>query len=110
VNKTETKVEISWDPEASLCLNERQKNRVKQRLSTRLTDRGKLILVSDRHRSQNRNKEEVTERFLQLVIASLVIPRKRHPTRPTRTSKEQRIRSKKIRGEIKRLRRDRPQD
>jgi ribosome-associated protein len=78
------------------------------RLSNRITDEGVLILASEKYRSQHRNRADVTERFLDLVLSSLVPAKKRRPTRPTRYSVEKRIRSKKIRGDIKRSRRDKP--
>jgi len=110
VNKTESRVELLWDPGESLCLDEKQKIRIRLRLGSRLTDQGVLILVSERYRSQHRNREEVTERFLQLVQLSIIPAKKRQPTRPTRASREKRIRQKKIRGEIKKSRRDRPEE
>jgi ribosome-associated protein len=67
-------------------------------------------MVSEKYRSQYRNKAEVKERFLDLVIVSLVPVKKRRPTRPTRSSVEKRIRSKKIRGDIKRSRRKGPEE
>ncbi|MEN8157211.1 MAG: alternative ribosome rescue aminoacyl-tRNA hydrolase ArfB [Bacteroidota bacterium] len=110
VNKTESRVELIWNPGESVCLDERQKEMVSLRLRSRLTDRGSLIMASEKYRSQHRNREEVTERFLQLVTASLIPQKKRHPTRPTRSSREKRIKQKKIRGEIKRTRRNRPEE
>ena len=110
VNKTESRVELLWDPGESLCLDEKQKIRIRLRLGSRLTDQGVLILVSEKYRSQHRNREEVTERFLQLVQLSVIPAKKRHPTRPTRASREKRIRQKKIRGEIKKSRRNRPEE
>jgi ribosome-associated protein len=104
VNKTESRVELYWDLGASLCLDETQKNRVRQLLSSRLTTQDVLIISCDRFRSQHRNREEVTDRFVQLLCTSLSVPKKRHPTKPTRSSREKRIRTKKLRGEIKRLR------
>ena len=110
VNKTETRVELYWNPGASSCLDEEQKLRLTQLLSSRLTSQGILILSSDKFRSQFRNRAEVTERFLQLLNASLTVQKKRVPTRPTRSSRDQRIRAKKLRGEIKRLRQDPPEN
>jgi len=110
VNKTESRVELIWDPGESVCLDEKQKIRIRLRLGSRLTDQGVLILVSERYRSQHRNREEVTERFLKLVQLSIIPAKKRHPTRPTRASREKRIKQKKIRGEIKKSRRDRPEE
>jgi len=108
VNKTESRVELLWSPGNSECLNEAQKKMLSSRLANRITDEGILILVSEKYRSQHRNKADVTERFVDLVTASLVPVKKRKPTRPTRSSVEKRIRSKKIRSDIKRSRKDNP--
>lgn len=107
VNKTESRVELLWHPKESGCLDEAQKMLVTSRLRNRVTDDGVLIMVSEKYRSQYRNRADVIERFLELVQESIVPVKKRKPTRPTRTSVEKRIRNKKIRGEIKRSRRDR---
>jgi len=108
VNKTESRVELLWSPEKSECLNVAQKKMLSSRLANRITDEGILILVSEKYRSQHRNKANVTERFVDLITTNLVPVKKRKPTRPTRSSVEKRIRSKKIRGDIKRTRRDNP--
>jgi ribosome-associated protein len=110
VNKTETRVELSWNLGGSVCLDEMQKNRVRQSLSSRLTKQDVLVISSDRFRSQLRNKMEVTDRFLEMLQTTLAPPKKRYLTKPTRTGREKRIRSKKLRGEIKRLRQKPPQD
>jgi len=110
VNKTESRVELLWSPQDSTCLSEAQKMMIRSRLNSRITDNGVLILVSEKYRSQYRNKAEVGERFLDLILASLVPVKKRRPTRPTRSSVEKRIRTKKIRGDIKRSRRKGPEE
>jgi ribosome-associated protein len=76
------------------------------RMRNRITREGALILVSEKYRSQHRNKADVTERFLEMITASLVPVKRRRNTRPTRSSVEKRIRNKKLRGEIKKARRD----
>lgn len=106
VNKTESRVEIMWHPGESACLDDKQKLRVLKQLEKRLTEEGELILASEKYRSQYRNKEDVSERFLKLVAASLLVPKQRKPTRPTRSSKELRLKRKKMRGEIKKSRRE----
>ena len=108
MNKTESRVELLCSPQESDCLSEAQKLMVAGRLSNRITDEGVLILVSKKYRSQHRNRADVSERFLDLILSSLVPAKKRRPTRPTRSSVEKRIRNKKVRGEIKRSRRDKP--
>jgi ribosome-associated protein len=75
-----------------------------------LTEKGILTLSSEKYRSQLRNRAEVTERFINLVRSAMVVPAKRIGTRPTPSSREKRIRSKKIRGEIKRLRKQPPKN
>ena len=110
VNKTESRVELLWSPQESDCLSETQKLMIAGRLSNRITDEGVLILVSEKYRSQHRNRADVTERFLDLITRSIVPARKRHPTKPSRSSIEKRIKNKKIRGEIKNSRRHRPED
>jgi ribosome-associated protein len=108
VNKTESRVELIWNLHETNCLDDQQRLLVASRISHRLTENGVLILGSEKYRSQHRNREDVTTRFMELIRASLVPVKKRRRTKPTRTSVERRIKNKKIRGEIKRNRRDRP--
>jgi ribosome-associated protein len=108
VNKTESRVELLWSPQESACLSEAQKMMVLSRLKNRISNEGILHMHSEKYRSQHRNRAELTERFLELVSASLVPVKKRRATRPTRSSVEKRIQSKKIRGEIKKTRRKGP--
>lgn len=105
VNKTESRVELLWDLEHTRCLDDVQKSLLTRRIRSRLTEKGVLILASDKYRSQHRNRQDVTERFLDLLKAGLKPVKKRRPTKPSRTSVEKRIKGKKIRGEIKRSRR-----
>lgn len=63
---------------------------------------GELILTSDEHRSQSRNKSECLDRLRDLIVAAMAEPKVRRATRPTRGSKERRLSEKKARGEIKR--------
>ena len=106
VNKSESRVELLWSLQNSICFNKLQKFRLNRYLSARLTQEGWLILGSGKHRSQHQNKQEVTERFFRLIEKGLLPVKKRKATSPTRSSVEKRIRDKKIRGEIKRSRND----
>ena len=110
VNKTESRVELLWVPDISECLNSTQLSMVCQRLKSRITDEGVLILASEKYRSQYRNREEVTQRFLDLIEAGIVPVKRRRPTKPSRSSVEKRIKNKKLRGEVKRTRRNRPDE
>ena len=108
VNKTESRVEVYWDLYETGCLSESQKQRLVNKLSHRLSDSGILSLACETHRSQHRNREEVTERLVKLITGGLAAPKKRHRTKPTRASIEKRLQEKKRRGEVKRLRGKQP--
>src|SRR5680860_354014 len=99
VNTTDSKVELRWDVATSSALNTIQRNRLLDRLSSRLTQDGVLILTGSEHKSQHRNREAVMSRFESIVGEALEPPRQRRRTRPTRGSKERRLRQKKHRGE-----------
>lgn len=67
----------------------------------RLTNEDELVISSDEHRSQRRNKDACTELLRALLVEASVRPKVRRPTKPSRGSVERRIESKKQRGEIK---------
>jgi len=104
VNTADSKVELRWNVATSASLSEAQRARLQERLASRLTSDGVLILTGTEHRSQHRNREAVLARFRAIVSEALTPPRQRRRTRPTRASKERRLRAKKRRGELKRLR------
>jgi ribosome-associated protein len=109
VNTSSTRIELWWDLAASPSLDDESRARVASRLASRLVDDGRLLrLVSSGSRSQAQNRADVIERFRSVLAAALreVKPRKR--TRPTKASKEQRLRGKRHRGETKRQRRRPP--
>jgi ribosome-associated protein len=105
VNTTDSKVELRWDVAASTALTDAQRARVMARLASRLTSDGVLILSGSEHKSQHRNRDAVLARFRSIVGEALEPPRQRRRTRPTRASRERRLRAKKHRAELKRLRR-----
>lgn len=103
-NTADTKVELRWSVTNSTALTGVQRDRLTDRLASRLTADGELILTASEHRSQHRNREAVLARFRAIVGEALTPPRTRRRTRPTRASKERRLQSKKHRSELKRLR------
>ena len=105
MNKTESRVELRWSPGDSNCLDETMRQRILARLNKRIDKQGVLSLVSEKYRSQVRNKEDVFERFVQLIHLALLPPRKRISTRTPRRIKEERLRQKKLRGDLKQRRR-----
>jgi ribosome-associated protein len=105
VNTSDSKVELRWSVRDSAALTETQRARLVERLASRLTTDGVLILQGAEHRSQHRNRDAVRARFRAIVGEALEPPRQRRRTRPTRAAKERRLRAKSHRAEIKRLRR-----
>lgn len=95
VNKTSSRVEIFWNVLTSRALDEEHRNRLREKLASRLTTEGSVRVVASDMRSQSRNRELAEERLAELVRRALIIPRKRRATRPTRASKEARLESKK---------------
>jgi ribosome-associated protein len=67
-----------------------------------------LVIIAQRHRTQERNREDARERLIELIRQAAVPPKRRRPTRPTAASRERRIESKKRRSGVKRLRGTKP--
>lgn len=103
-NKVSSKVELSFDVNTSNGLTEREQKRVQLKLVSRLTKEGVLIIQCDESRSQHKNKELVIGRFFTVLKNALVVAKKRKPSKPTRSSIEKRLRSKKKASIIKKNR------
>lgn len=104
VNRTESKVELHWNIGESTAVPDEKKAILSRRLKSRITAGGDLILTSQRYRSQIRNREDVTERFLKMIERFSVPQKKRVKTRPTRASEEKRLKAKKELSEKKKRR------
>jgi ribosome-associated protein len=110
VNKTSSRVEIFWNIPGSRALTDEQRTRLLDKLSSRLTTEGSIRVVASDMRSQSRNRDLAEERLAELVRRSLVVPRKRKPTKPTRAAKEARLESKKLHSNKKKTRQDKSFD
>ena len=103
-NKTESRVEARFDVAASDTLSEGQKRRVVERA-------GPVVrAVSQDERSQARNRELALERLATRLREALRRERRRVPTTPTPTAREQRLEEKRKRGQTKQLRREPPEE
>jgi ribosome-associated protein len=67
-----------------------------------------LVITAQRHRTQERNRQDARERLIDLIRQAAVAPVKRRPTRPTKASRERRLEGKKRHATIKGLRRTKP--
>jgi ribosome-associated protein len=97
--KTETRVEATFDVDASETLTEAQKRRLRRKA-------GPLVrAVAQDERSRYRNRELALERLAAALRVGLRVERKRRPTKPSAAARERRLEEKKRRGRTKRLRR-----
>lgn len=105
VNKTSSRIQLSWNVATSAALNDAQRERLLHKLSSRLTADGTLTVSVSDTRSQHRNREIAEARLEEVVRDALVVPRKRKPTKPSRASKEKRLDEKKLHSLKKKNRR-----
>ena len=102
VNKVESKVILRFDIAKSPSLSDFQKARLLGELANRLTKDGVLILTASEERSQLQNRQNVLERFANLLRTSLIPKKARRATAPTRSSKRRRLDAKKRLSDKKR--------
>ena len=105
VNKVSSKVVLSFNLQASNALSEDEKILVEQKLGKRINSQGKLILQCDEDRSQLRNKDIVTKRFLHLIENALHTEKPRVPTKIPKAVIKKRIENKRQQSEKKQSRR-----
>lgn len=101
VNKVNSKVELRFSITESELLTEEQKNILYSKLENRINNKGELILTSQVDRSQLKNKELVTTMFFNLIKKALTLRKKRKATKPSKSSKETRLKNKKIHSDKK---------
>jgi ribosome-associated protein len=104
VNKVNSKVELRFDIAHSEILTTEQKEILLQKLTSKITSDGILSVVSQRDRSQLANKEDVISKFYTLLARALKPQKPRKKTKPSKSSVEKRLTSKRIKAEIKQSR------
>ncbi len=98
VNKVASKVELRVALDAIVGLDPDARARLRALCAGRLDADGRLLVTSQLTRDQHKNLQDAREKVRVLVAQSLVRPRKRRPTRPTRGSVERRLSDKKHRS------------
>lgn len=104
VNKVSNAIHLRFDIRAS-SLPEEVKERLLRLGDQRVTRTGVVVIKSQQHRSLEMNRAEAIARLQALVAAAAHVPKRRRPTRPTRSSQKKRIESKVRRGRVKAFRR-----
>lgn len=108
VNKTSSRVELSWNIALSKALDDDQRQRLLARLASRLSEDGAIRVVASDTRSQLRNREAAEKRLAETLAKALIVPKKRKPTRRPRAANEARLTEKKKHSDKKRERQQRP--
>ena len=104
VNKTETKVIITWKPSSSEVFSDSQKQLIEDKLASRINSEGELKLSVAKTRSQLQNKKLAVSMLEELLKKALHRPKKRVKTKPLRSSKLKRLQKKKQHSDKKQLR------
>jgi len=105
VNKVSSKIMLTFDLKNSQSLSDEEKLLLERNLYNRLTSDLVLILNCDEDRSQLKNKEIVTKRFLEIIKRGLLVPKERKPTKIPKSVIRKRIKDKKSVSEVKKNRR-----
>ena len=105
VNKVETMVEGYFDIDRSNLLDNEQKQLLKHKLSNKINAEGLLLVKSQAERTQLGNKQLVVKKMNGLINQSLIKPRKRIASQPTKAARQKRMEEKKIKAQIKEGRR-----
>lgn len=101
VNKVETSVTVLWKVEDSAVFTESEKERILLKLKNKINAEGILQTTVSESRTQLQNKKIATERIQELVNKSLIVPKKRIATKPSKAKVEKRLESKKKLSEKK---------
>ena len=104
VNKVASKVELRWNPTTSAALTDDDRAWLVDRLRSRLTGDGTLIVTSTATRDQLKNRDDATAKLALIVRTALDRPRPRRATRPSRAAKRRRVADKRHHAETKRRR------
>ena len=108
VNKVATAIHLRFDFENCEALSDKIRDRLRDLDDHRVTAKG-IVIKAQEHRTQSRNRQSAIARLRELIRSVLVEPKKRLPTRPSRTAKKIRIADKRKKGQLKQSR-GRPTD
>ena len=103
VNKVATAVQLRYDLNNS-SLPIEVKERLHHIATNKITSTGDLLIEAKRYRTQEQNREDALNRFVEILKRAFQKPKARRITKPTAASRETRLKEKKQRGEIKKMR------
>jgi ribosome-associated protein len=103
VNKVASAAQLRFDVRNS-SLPEEVRIRLIQLGGKRVSHDGILLIEAKQFRTQEQNREDAIRRLVDLVRRASLKSKTRRKTKPTKASKEERLKGKKRRGEIKKNR------
>jgi ribosome-associated protein len=109
VNKLASAVQLRFDVRGSPNLPDDVRYRLERMAGRRLTRQGVLVISAQRHRTQERNRQDALDRLIELIRRAAVAPLPRRATKPSAGARERRLQSKKRRGSVKDLRQTKPE-
>jgi len=92
---------MRFDAENSPSLNDYTRERLMKKAGSRLTLDGVIVITATRFRTQERNRQDAIERLEEMVAEAAVRQAYRVATKPTRASKERRLKAKSTRSAVK---------
>ncbi len=104
VNKVSSAVQVRLDLRHAGSLPETLRERAAALGGRRVTAEGVLVITAQRHRSQERNRQDALDRVVALLREAAVRPVTRRDTKPTKAARRRRTDAKVLRGAVKRLR------
>ncbi|GAB3771861.1 alternative ribosome rescue aminoacyl-tRNA hydrolase ArfB [Spirosoma horti] len=105
VNKVATKAELRFNVLQSTVLTDEERAVLEEKLAGKLTTEGELVLTHQTERTQLANKEKVTKKFYRLIEKAFEKPKPRKATKPSKSAVDERIATKKHKGDVKEKRR-----
>ena len=107
VNKVSTKVRLRWGLLESPSLPKTVKERFRTKYARRMTAQGEILITSQRTRNRSRNVDDCLEKLREMLAVAAVVPKPRKKTKPSRASREKRLKQKREQA-AKKQRRRRP--
>jgi ribosome-associated protein len=110
VNKVSSAVQLRFDLLRSRSLPQDVRERLARLAGRRLTGDGVIVIIAQRYRTQERNRQDALERLIALIRRAALPPTPRQPTKPSRAAKERRLQAKARRATVKQQRRTAPDE
>jgi ribosome-associated protein len=103
VNKVSSAIHLQFNVPHS-TLPDIYKQRILALKDSRISKEGVITIKAQQFRTQEQNREDALKRLAELIQSAMVVQKKRRETKPTRASKERRLKGKNIKSQTKSLR------